>query len=417
MDIINQKKICKVVHFTRDDLLGAGKAACRISNAISQEGVESEIYVLDHYSKQSNAISRKSWSGKCRRVTTRINWEVVKFAKPNDFFHCDKFGVTSDYRKIIADADVINLHWVNDGIWSAPFQKVLVNSGKPIVWTMHDMWPFTAGCHYDAFCAKYKNGCQDCPMFSTNLGRKIVADGSRLKEKLYGKANITLVGCSNWITSEAQSSSFCKKYRTQCVTINNPINLELYKMMDVNDVRRKLGIITNKKVILFGAVNALSDSRKGFRYLKKSIELLDANEYMLMVFGSGDIQEFNNNYEVKYLGEIRDEEMMCTIYNAADVFVAPSVQENLANTVLESLSCGTPVVAFDIGGMRDMIIPQFNGDLATPYDSKCLTQSIQYVATTQWEKSVIRDDVEKRFSNSVIGKQYIQLYKDIMGEG
>lgn len=403
----------KVIHLSTDDKYGAGKAACRISEAQKQLGVDSVVLTLNSFSNCSQKIKENIFTRSVRRILKKLNWSIVRCAHPKALFHYDLLGSSSDIIEYLSDADIINLHWINDGIWSRNFVRELIKLDKPIVWTMHDMWAYTAGCHYDEFCGRYKSNCKKCPILSSVLGSFVSDNAYKLKEKAYKNLNITLVGCSKWIANEASKSALCRDYSVHCLTIHNPIDAELYKFVERKVARDYLGINTSKKIILFGAVYAMSDMRKGFQYLYECIKGLDTTKYLLMVFGTDEVNHFSE-FEAICMGKISDEKIMTMIYNAADVFVAPSIQENLANTVLESLSCGTPVVAFDVGGMKDMIISDFNGKLVEPYDVLSLRDSIDVATSKGWNREAIVDDIKARFSKEIIGQQYCDLYNKIL---
>ena len=227
------------------------------------------------------------------------------------------------------------------------------------------------------------------------------------------KANdLTFVGCSKWITDCASRSVLTKRF--SCINIPNPIDTSVFYEEDREKTRKKLGAKEGEKIIVFGAMTADSDERKGYRYLLEALNELSKLEqnYRAVVFGNkGELHFDGLNIPVTGLGMIHDDNKLRKIYSAADVFVAPSVQENLSNAVMESLSCSTPVAAFNIGGMSDMIDHKETGYLAKPFDAADLAAGIAYSAAHPQMRQNARRKVEESFGMSVVGKQYKALYQ------
>jgi glycosyltransferase involved in cell wall biosynthesis len=322
----------------------------------------------------------------------------------------------------LKEADIIHIHWVNEGIWSHTFANKLNKVNKPIVWTIHDMWTFTGGCHYTEKCDLYYYGCGKCPILNSKRKRDISFKESKWKKGWIRKANIRFVGCSNWITNEFNKSEIGKSGSKEAICIPNPAERKSFCCLDRIACKEILKINTKKKIILFGAMSAISDKRKGFEQLVGAIKELSNEQYAVAIFGNDcddykNIKEKINEYEVIDFGIIKNDISLSMIYNIADVFIAPSLQENLANTVMESLLCGTPVVAFDIGGMSDMIINKINGYLATPFDKKDLAKGIEYVCKDNEDKIdrlKISEETNRRFNVETISKRYIKVYNELL---
>ena len=305
------------------------------------------------------------------------------------------------------------MHWLNNGIWSSG----LLNSIKkvPIVWTMHDMWPFTGACHYADKCRGYLQGCKDCVALKSKWGKAFCEHSYQDKIRALSDCNVQMVGCSNWITNEATKSSLAKSLKHSPICIPNPINDKIYRPISKDEAKSYLGINTTKKIICFGAMNSTGDKRKGYIYLVEAVKKLDPSQFLLLIFGNGRTCPELSSFETVVQGYVTDETRMAHIYNAADVFVAPSLEENLANTVMESLSCGTPVVAFNIGGMPDMIEHQVNGYLAAPFEADDIAVGIKQAVTTIYtQRDEISQSTHEKFSNSKIGNAYLDVYHHLM---
>lgn len=401
----------KVVHLVTDDIGGAGRAARRIHAALQQQGVDSKVIVLEKYDQNdcqrvlNNKIARTIFKviRKGYQKKSASQYELVRFSELG-------YGLPLDKVKEIQEADIVHLHWINYSFISNHALERLFKN-KKIVWTLHDMWPFTAGCYYDSECGQYKKGCHACQLIKQDNG--VSENAWKKKKSLYEKANdLTFVGCSKWITDCAAQSMLTKRF--SCINIPNPIDTSVFYEEDREKTRKKLGAKEDEKIIVFGAMTADSDERKGYRYLLEALNELSKLEqnYRAVVFGNkGELHFDGLNIPVTGLGMIHDDNKLRKIYSAADVFVAPSVQENLSNAVMESLSCSTPVAAFDIGGMSDMIDHKETGYLAKPFDAADLAAGIAYSAAHPQMRRNARRKVEESFGMSVVGKQYKALYQ------
>ena len=405
----------KVVHLSLEDSFGAGRAAIRISNAVKKIGIDSSVYVLNKNEMADSYVLKLERADRLMAmIYDRINHMLLNQYPEHGYFHVDRFGIDLTKYQEIKDADILHFHWINEGIWSKPFVRSLIKLNKPIVWTMHDMWSFTGGCHYDDNCGKYKTQCTQCMVLNSNKENDSAFGAQKRKRSYLEKMNIQLVGCSRWITDQANESYICSKMKRKAVCIPNPASTQVFKVYDRKLCKSLLEIPVDKKLVLFGAVNAASDKRKGAQYLIKAIELLDPQKYVLGVFGSKDVDLGVDQFDIMNFGHISDDLHLALMYNAADVFVAPSIQENLANTVMESLSCGTPVVAFDIGGMPDMILHGENGYLVKPFDISELAKRIEEAASFFEEKEAVSKTVLKQFSETNVGNEYLKVYESLI---
>lgn len=405
----------KVVHLSLEDSFGAGRAAIRISNAIQKTGIDSSVCVLNkNEMADSYAIGLRRLDRLKVMLYDRFNHMLLNKYPERGYFHVDQYGIDLSKYPEIQNADILHFHWINEGIWSEKFIKSLIKLNKPIVWTMHDMWTFTGGCHYDDFCGKYKDGCSMCPVLKSKKEKDEAFHAQQKKSSYLAQLRIQLVGCSNWITEQANESLVGKRLNYKPICILNPTNAAAFKLYEKELCKQLLEIKTDKKLILFGAVNAASDKRKGAKYLIEALKKLNPEEYILGIFGSKDVDLDLEQFEYKNFGRVNDDLHLALIYNAADVFVAPSLQENLANTVMESLTCGTPVVAFEIGGMPDMISHGENGYLAKPYESADLAKGIEEAVALLNKRESIRQKTLECFSEETIGETYVKAYEAIL---
>jgi hypothetical protein len=329
------------------------------------------------------------------------------------------FGVGIDsLDQLRKKADVICLTWVMGGYLSINDIAKILSSGIPVVWRLSDMWPFTGGCHYSSGCMGFERSCNDCPQIDKKMFNFLSSFVLKKKNKKWNTKNLTLVAPSSWMQKMAKQSIVFKDIN--CRLIHTGVDLHTYKYNDQLVSRKHMGISTDKKVILFGAANATSDRRKGFHYLVEALLILSKKDYnfALAIFGSHSIPNELKHIEHFILGPISDDNSLMLAYNSADVFVAPSIEENLANTVLESLACSTPVVAFNIGGMSDMIDSGKNGYLAKSGDSKDLMKGLLEVLNSSNEDLKInaRKKAQSHFDSKKITKQYLDLFQEVAFE-
>jgi len=406
---------------THDISGGAARAAYRLHQALLDSGVESQMLVQSKRSDDDmvlgplNKTKTQKAIGIIRPTLDALPLKLYK-NKTSTLFSPAWFpmgGVVDAIEAI--DPDIVHLHWVCGGMISI---EELGRIKKPIVWSLHDMWAFTGGCHYDEECGRYRTGCCSCPV----LGSKKVKDLSQYifarKQRSFAKLdNLTVVGLSRWLADCAsQSVLFANK---KVVNLPNPIDSTKFMPVDKVQARIALNLPSDKKLVLFGAMSATSDPRKGYMELVKALGKLPKNDNMeLLVFGSsGSDSGQDCGFATHFFGHI-DEESLHLLYCAADVMVVPSLQENLSNAIMESLACGTPVVGFDIGGNRDLIDHKRNGYLAEPFSPMDLAEGISWILTSPNYEALsknAREKVLRCFDSKVVAKQYIELYKSVLG--
>lgn len=315
------------------------------------------------------------------------------------------------------DPDVVHLHWVCNGFLQV---ETLASIQRPIVWTLHDMWPMTGGCHYSGSCQRYQTRCGACP----KLDSQSESDLSRLtwlrKQRAWHDLDLTVVTPSRWLAKCARSSSLLGSFPVK--VIMNGQNLNVFKPIDRTAARHIFNLPTDCPLILFGAVNATQDTRKGFDLLLESLTALQDHSLdpspELVVFGNTASSSMPpTRFNTHYLGRFADEEALAALYSAVDVFVAPSREDNLPMSVQEALACGTPVTAFDVGGMPDLIQHRANGYLATPFDIEDLANGIQWTIADEDRRRDLsraaRETARTTFSTEAKSDEYARLYRTV----
>ncbi|RPH88289.1 MAG: glycosyltransferase [Chroococcales cyanobacterium metabat2.561] len=315
--------------------------------------------------------------------------------------------------------DIINLHRINAGFLQI---ETLAKFKQPLVWTAHDMWPFTGGCHYTGECDKYTQSCGRCPQLNSQQAGDISRWVWWRKAKAWKNLNLTIVTPSQWLADCARNSSLFRDLPIEVIA--NGLDIQRYKPIEKKIARRILGLPQDKQLILFGAMTATSNHRKGFHLLLPAIKKLSQWEIWqhkleLVVFGASEpVNPPDFGLKTHYLGRLNDDISLALVYAAADIFVAPSIEDNLANTVMEALACATPSVAFKIGGMPDMIEHQENGYLAHPFEVEDLAGGINWVLenSERYQKlcNRARDKTEQEFTLEIQASKYLKLYNEIL---
>ncbi len=406
---------------TFDNQGGAAIATYRIHRALRTIGVDSKLLVQVKKTDDLSVIGPTSRKQKLfafvRPYLDQLLFAFYKDRKKVLFSSAwlpERFARNVD--KI--NPDILHFFWVNGGMVKI---ESLKHINKPIIWTLHDMWPFTGGCHYDDECGKYRDSCGNCPVLRSKYPYDLSRFNINRKIKSWGDTSIVVVATSHWLANMARASALFKTQRIE--VIPNAIDTNRYKPIDKTVARITYNLPLDKRLILFSAFNAASDKRKGNQFLVKALEVLHRqgwdSEVEFVVIGASRSDNLSDiGMKVHFMGQMYDEISQVLLYSAADVVVAPSMQENLSNTVMESLSCGTPVVAFEIGGMPDLIDHKKNGYLAVPFKHDDLANGITWILEDQqrwWKLSQhARKTVIERYSVEKVAQQYSSLYKSVL---
>jgi glycosyltransferase involved in cell wall biosynthesis len=406
---------------TSERIGGAAVAASRLLGALISNGVKAKMLVRD---KQTANICVIPLSGK--RLFWKFIWERIAIWRANHFqknhlFTVDIANVGTDITQLpeFKEADIIHLHWINQGLLSLHQLDKIFASGKPVVWTMHDLWACTGICHYPRACVNYQSGCGHCQyLYKGGSKHDLSYRVFRKKQKLYDGRRVRFVGCSRWLAGLAEQSTLLKG---QPVTsIPNAINTHLFKPKDKQQVRRELDLPEAGKFILFGALK-VTDKRKGLDYLLEACNLL-ATEHPELKETVGVIALGNQSQQVLAsllpfklypMGFVMDEHQLVDIYNAATLFAIPSLEDNLPNTIMEAMACGVPCVGFHTGGIPEMIDHGQNGYVAQYRSAEDFAKGMYHLLTTP-DYATISDEATRKvvttYSEDVVAKQYITLY-------
>ncbi|MFM8316400.1 MAG: glycosyltransferase [Deltaproteobacteria bacterium] len=317
--------------------------------------------------------------------------------------------------------DIINLHWATSG-WFSLQDLSLVKC--PIVFTCHDVWPVTAGCHCNLGCEGWRSECENCPQLGLAwFGMDVAHRLWRRKQKSYSKMEkLVMVTPSRWLGEMAKQSALFSQRRIE--VIPNCLDMELFQPMEKTLAKKSLGLPLDKKTILFGAVNAIRTPYKGFNLLMEAVEILKQknrlNEFHLVIFGESEAPK-NMPAPATFLGNLTHEKEIARVYQAADIFVTPSQQDNFPSTVLEAISSGVPTVAFHVGGIPEMVKHKEHGYIAKAFDVKDFAEGIEWVSDSDERLRKLslnaRNFALSSFSPKVVSKRYIELYSELISEG
>ena len=310
--------------------------------------------------------------------------------------------------------DVVHLHWVNHGFLSI---EDLAKIGRPIVWTLHDSWMFTGGCHCPQECLRYRGECGDCPILKSGADRDLSRAIFRRKAKVYSRLErLRIVTPSEWLAQSARESALLKG--CEVMAIPNALDVDRFHPMDRAAARSLFNLPGNRKLVLFGAMNALQDRNKGFDLLCGALARLDRKEEVeLVLFGApADAEIPELPVPAWNAGYVRDDATLCALYNACDAMVVSSRQENQPQTATEALACGTPVVAFRASGLRELVEHGEDGYLAEPFDVADLTRGIDAMLRADSPERLrekAREEAVRRFSYDIVAERYGQIYREL----
>ncbi len=411
---------------TAERIGGAAIAANRLMEALRNNGIKVKMLVRD---KQTDDVSvvplKKSW-----RKILQFAWERVVIWAANGFKRRNLFAVDiantgTDITSFpeFRQADIIHLHWINQGMLSLRDIQRILESGKPVVWTMHDMWPFTGICHHAGTCNKFTEQCHHCELLLKPHRKDLSYQVFKKKLKVYAKGPITFIACSHWLENLAKQSLLTQGHTV--LSIPNAINTNLFQPRSKKFAREKLHLPLDKKLLLFGSAK-VTDKKKGIDYLINACNLIkqeypELSKQLGVVLLGGQTEQFVSlfPFPIYNMNYISSEKELVDIYNAVDLYVTPSLQENLPNTIVEAMACGIPCVGFNIGGIPQMIDHLHNGYVARYKSAEDLANGIHWTLT-EGDYQTLSEEAHRKaasnYSEHIVANQYIKVYNQVTNQ-
>lgn len=421
----------KVLIINTYDNGGAANACLRLHEGLLKEGIDSKVllyrrdkplqqtFQFDRTIKPKNKFQILKQKGvrylqRLGILNQSVTTKKQRFKKHRApglelfSFPDSNFDITDS--ALYQEADIINLHWVANFL---DYESFFRKNTKPVVWTLHDMNPFTGGEHYLETSLGMDASGFPITRNISEIEKRIFKENLTLKvEAIQAVTDLNIVAPSKWLCTEAENSLVFKSKKVFCIPYG--INADVYQPRDRNYSRNILNLQEDKTVILFVA-DSIKNHRKGYTYLLRALEKMQRDDIVLCAVGSkkGVLNSQSNVFE---LGTIYDERLMSMVYSAADVFVIPSLMDNLPNTVLESLMCGTPVIGFPVGGIPDMVQHGVNGYLTENISAPDLLKTLNKFLKNPnvFNRSSIRNEAVKKYDEKIQAAKYTKLFKELL---
>jgi len=418
----------KILLINTYDKGGAAKACMRLYEGLLQQGIDARLLIL--FSKKSypengkiavfskqfpymyekpNLLKRFALKAGMGKKTERIKKEIEHIPKSQlELFTYPYTNYDITLHPWYKESDIINLHWTSGFLDYSFFSKNL----KPVIWTLHDMNAFTGGCHYSQECYKFMEDCASCHYLRNTINPNFARKLFKYKNHHLNNVPYLHIACpSQWLAKISHSSTLFKRFDHSVIPYG--IDTNIFKAYPKEVARKLFGLPLNKKILLFAAQN-IDNPRKGINYIFDVIDRLKNNsDVIICAVGKANINKPYKN--LLLLGEIDSEEKMAMAYNASDALLIPSLEDNLPNTALESILCGTPVIAFPVGGLLDIINDEENGYLCPDISSQSLTKkTIQFLENNvHLTRDQIRTQAVANYDILISANRYITLYKSI----
>jgi glycosyltransferase involved in cell wall biosynthesis len=396
---------------------GATLGAYWLHRALRELGVDSTILTNSHTAIDDESVISLADShvARLKMVASRRIAQIplrVYRGRQNRIFNTGLDGLDFTRHPAYLAADLVHLHWVNGLVSTRALRKVT----RPLVWTLRDMWPFTGGCHYSMECGRFIKGCGACPQLGSSRDNDLSRFVARHKQASVPE-EIRIVGISRWLSDCASRSKIFRDCHVS--TISNNVDTRLFSPVPRQEARQALGLDGDMRIVLIGAPN-VTVFYKGFDLFLQAIDELRRGDVHVVTFGRSSSEHLDSmgvpNTSLGYLGSTED---LSVAYSAADVFVAPSRMDAFGKTIVEAMSCGTPVVCFDATGPKDIVQHRVTGYLAEPFSPQDLARGIRWVLDQCPEASATmsrraQQRAEQRFDSRVIAQQYLELYREVM---
>ncbi|MBQ0068766.1 MAG: glycosyltransferase [Bacteroidales bacterium] len=399
-----------------DSLGGAAIASRRLMTALNDCGVNASMLVIDKQTTDPRieAVGSK-WRNRYNFMAERLGIYMRNGLNRDTLFKIDNasHGLDLSSHPWVHQADAIVLNWINQGMMSMKTLAKLAAMGKPIIWTMHDMWNCTGVCHHAYECRAYGTTCQSCPLLGSK-GKDLSTRTQQAKAKLYNSARIHFVSVSNWLAECCRRSSLLKD--APMSVIGNPFPASEFMP---HETQNKLGLAPDTRVIAMGAAR-LDDPVKGFDLMIEAMQYIAtempelASKIHLLLYGGIRDKSLLDSIAVPhtyagYVNDVRD------IYSQAHIVLSTSRYESFGYTLVEGMSCGCVPVTTGAGGQVDIVKHMTNGYVTSGTDAQSIAQGIEWAVNSDLTRDQLHEWVTTHFDSSIIAQQYIELIKRLMG--
>ncbi len=410
----------RVLHISASDYQGgAARAANRLHHGLRSIGVESAMLVRSRFTDDPSVLAPVTRVQKlAAQVRTMVDQWPLKLYDVDTFWSLAwaPHRISAAVRKF--KPDVVHLHWICAGflpVWALSSLRL------PTVWTMHDCWPFTGGCHYTFGCNGYEHACGQCPQLHSTSTHDLSRWAMMMKRWCWEHTEFSLIAPSNWLAARARRSSLLQGRDIH--VLPNGMDLDVLKPLDKRFARQVLNLPQDAKLVLYGAADP-RDPNKGLQHLERSIPYLrqrfPKQRLGFVVFGTS-----NNSINVEppffsaAVGRLHNDRELAVLYSAADVTCVPSMEDNLPNVALESLACGTPVVAFSTSGLTDIVDHGRNGYLARAFLPEDLAAGIECILRDEerWRQlsNAARAKAVAAYDARTAAQRHVDLYQSLCG--
>lgn len=407
---------------TFDRIGGAARAAYRLHRGLRQIGLDSQLLVQRKVSDDPTVHAPEGRIAKAAALARPFldSLPLRRYSNRNEGLFSPAVLPDGIARRVAAmRGDLVHLHWVAAGFLRP---ETLATIGLPIVWTLHDSWAFTGGCHVPGECVRYREACGACPALGSRRDRDLSRHLLERKRRSWARATLTVVTPGRWLAEAARSSTVLREARVE--VIPNGIDLARFKPLDRSATRDLLGLPRDRSILLFGGVGSMDDRNKGFSLLVEALERLTIGPAVrpveLVVVGVSEPERpLRLPIPARFTGPLGDEESMALYQAAADALVLPSRQENHPNMVVEAMACGTPTVAFRAAGLPDLVEHERTGFLAEPYDSEGLARGIAWTLEDETRRRRLGEEARRRAERDHglegVARRYAALYQGLVG--
>ncbi len=401
---------------TSDNIGGSGRSAYRIHTGLARLGVRSRMLVGEKATDDDN-VQRIAgvWAPFdhfANRVTGRLSWQYLFF--PSSW--------AAPWRRWVREADVIQLYNTHGGYFSHTVLPFL-SRRRPVVWRLSDMWPFTGHCAYSFACEGWRTGCGGCPLLSDapELYRDTTAQLWRVKDYIYRHSQLTIVAPSQWMAQMARESPLLGRFAVHLIP--NGLDTNIFQPLPQAAARQQLDLPPTARIILFSA-HSVADKRKGAAAMRQALERLAEmperpdNLHLLVVGQGATVWATQLPFPVTALEQLDDDAKLAVVYSAADVFVLPTLAENLPNGILESMACGTPSITFNVGGCPDAVRHLETGYLAAYNDAADLARGLSLLLTDEDLRARLRARCRQvslaEYNSELQAQRFKNLYLDLL---